>query len=139
MAVYATGQIAFWARLGGRDAIVRADPAGPGGGAGDDGDGSDGDGTDGGDSDGEGSDGDGSDGSGDPGIGNSDGDGGCLSVANDSPPAWGGPLLLALISISWRKRAQHWRARAGPPASGRNICADDKIAEAEFLDSFHRR
>lgn len=110
MAVYATGQIAFWARLGGRDAIVRADPASGPGGGGDDDDGSDGDDSDGDGSDGSDSDGDGSDGNGDPGIGNSDGNGGCFSVANNSPPAWCGLLLLALISISFSRWTQHWRA-----------------------------
>jgi len=129
MAVYATGQIAFWARLSGRDAIVRADPArGPGSGD-DDGDGGDSDDA-----------GDATDGGGDDeGIGNADGEGGCLSIADNAPSTWCGPLLLALISISFPKRTRRCRNRGDHATSRRNLCVHDRIAEAAFLDSCHRR
>jgi hypothetical protein len=47
-----------------------------------------------------------SDGDGDDGddIGNSDGAGGCLSIADSAPGSWCGVVLLALISISRGKR-----------------------------------
>ncbi len=113
MAVYATGQIAFWARLSGRDAIVRADPAtGPGGGGSDDDDDGDGsDGTDDGGDDGDGSD----DGSDDSDGTDGGGEGGCLSVAGRASPSWSSVVFFALVAFCARCS---WQA---PSPSGQGI------------------
>jgi hypothetical protein len=101
MAVYATGKIAFWAKLGDRDAIVRADPIfGPGGGGDDSGD----DGDDPGD-------GDDTDGSDDPSDdeGGGGGGGGCLSVAGRGSPPWSALLAIGLLALRARRRRSRRR------------------------------
>jgi len=117
MAIHATGQIAFWATLGDREAIIRADPAtGPGGGGGDDA---------GGDDAGDGDPGDSGD-SGDPGDRGGDGgsEGGCASIGGGASAAWSLVVVAALLSIGQRSAARRRtaipvrvridRARPGP-------------------------
>ncbi|HWM89097.1 MAG TPA: hypothetical protein VNO33_24770 [Kofleriaceae bacterium] len=106
LAVNGSGQIAFWADLGARTAVIRADPvAGSGGGGGDD------DGADGDDGDGDGGDDD-DDGDGSDDGGADGGEGGCMSVARRGSASWLA-LVLAALALSARSR----RRGAAPGAS----------------------
>ncbi len=108
MAVSATGQIAFWARLSGRDAIVRADPAtGPGGGPGGDDDDDD--------------------------VGGDGESGGCLSVAGGVPPVWrrARPARAALDPLL---DAAPWLSQ-GLASKSPSPLSKMELFEAVFLDS----
>jgi hypothetical protein len=102
LAVNALGQIAFWANLGSRVAIVRADPVGAGPGPGED------SGDDAGEDPGDDAGGDpGEDPREDPG-----GEGGCASVSRGGPAGWSSALLVALAVGLWSMSLRRRSARA---------------------------